>query len=210
MANNYIELKDIESPQKGFELCYEQPTPWELGRPQKPFLAVADRVVGPVLDAGCGTGNTSIYLAALGREVTGIDFVESALEKARAKASERGLNVRFLRRDAMTLADWDESFASVIDSGLFHVYEGEARDLYVRGLRRVLRSGGRLFLLSFAADAHEGGISLEQLARVFSDGWQVESVESVQGEINPQFVAQHPDAFPQEGPKMWFAVIRRA
>ena len=41
---------------------------------------------GTALDLGCGTGDTSIYLAQRGWDVTAVDFVEHALEKARAKA----------------------------------------------------------------------------------------------------------------------------
>ncbi len=41
---------------------------------------------GAALELGCGTGDTSIYLAKRGWQVTAVDFVPSALEKARAKA----------------------------------------------------------------------------------------------------------------------------
>ncbi len=39
----------------------------------------------------------------------------------------------------------------------------------------------------------------------FADGWDVESVQPVRGEVNPAFTAE----FPKDGSKMWFAVIRR-
>jgi hypothetical protein len=34
-------------------------------------------------------------------------------------------------------------------------------------------------------------------------------VDLVRGEVSPAFAAEHPDAFPEGGPKGWFAVIRR-
>jgi hypothetical protein len=40
--------------------------PWDIGRPQEPLAAAADRVTGPVLDAGCGTGGTALFFAARG------------------------------------------------------------------------------------------------------------------------------------------------
>src|SRR5262245_32824865 len=101
---------------------YAGKAPWDIGKPQQPFVTAADQVTSPLLDAGCGTGDTALFFAARGLRVTGIDFVEEAIRRARAKAAERGLTVEFLVKDAMTLADWDERFASVVDSGLFHVF----------------------------------------------------------------------------------------
>jgi cyclopropane fatty-acyl-phospholipid synthase-like methyltransferase len=168
-------------------------------------------VESPVLDAGCGTGNTALFFAARGREVTGIDFVEEALQRARAKALARGLTAEFLLRDAMTLATWDRRFASVIDSGLFHVYHGDDQRRYVAGLHHVLQPGGRLFLFSFTADDEhpEDGVSPRRLADIFSPGFRIESTRITQGELNPAFVAETPDAYPEGGPPMIFAVIRR-
>ena len=74
-----------------FESMYAGQAPWDIGRPQKAFLDVADRITGSVLDAGCGTGDTAIFLAGRGCQVTGIDFIEEAINRARHKAAERGL-----------------------------------------------------------------------------------------------------------------------
>src|SRR5947199_5251517 len=100
-----------------FENAYAGKAPWDIGRPQAPFVAVADRIRGPVLDAGCGTGDTALFLAGRGLRVTGIDFLEEPIRRARAKAAERGLaaeRVQFLVKDALTLADWNERFASAV------------------------------------------------------------------------------------------------
>jgi len=166
-------------------------------------------VISPVLDAGCGTGNTALFFAARGHRVTGIDFVEEAIRRARAKAAERDLPVEFLVKDAMTLGGWDERFASVIDSGLFHIYAGDEQRRYVQGLAHVVQPGGQLFLFTFTEEAPEGGVSRQQLYDIFADGWDVESVELVRGEVSPAFTAEFPEAFPEGGPKGWFAVIRR-
>src|SRR5689334_20725667 len=103
-----------------FEEFYAGPAPWEIGRPQGRFVAIADRVAGPVLDAGCGTGEHALFFAARGLRVVGIDFIEGAIGRALAKAAERGLAVEFLVKDATALGDWGERFASAIDCGLFH------------------------------------------------------------------------------------------
>jgi SAM-dependent methyltransferase len=205
-----LPMQNEPSALAGFTRIYaETNPPWDIGKPQPPFVAVADQVVSPVLDAGCGTGGTSIFFAARGEQVTGIDFVEEAIRRARAKAHEHGLAVEFLIKDAMTLRDWDKRFASVIDSGLFHIYTGDERRRYAQGLAHVLRPGGRLFLYSFNDDPSwpGGGVSRQELHDAFSDGWEVESLELVGGEVNPAFEAEFPGKFANM--KMWFAIIRR-
>jgi hypothetical protein len=49
-----------------FENAYAGQAPWDIGRPQKPFLDVSDQVAGPVLDAGCGTGDKALFYAGRG------------------------------------------------------------------------------------------------------------------------------------------------
>jgi SAM-dependent methyltransferase len=193
-----------------FETFYSGPAPWDIGKPQPAFVAVAGRVTSPVLDAGCGTGEHALFFAARGHHVTGIDFVEEAIRRARRKAAERGLAVEFLVKDATTLGDWGERFASVIDSGLFHVFSDDDRHRYVRGLARVVEPGGRVFLMCFS-DQEPGTegprrVSRQDLYDAFADGWEVESVEPVQIEVNPAFTGMK---FSEGGPKAWFAVIRR-
>ena len=192
-----------------FESAYAGPAPWEIGRPSDPLVAVADRVVGPVLDAGCGTGENALFFAARGLRVTGIDFVEEAIRRARGKATERGLTAEFLVKDALTLGDWGERFASVIDSGLFHVFTDEQRARYVAGLAHVTKPGGGLFLICFS-DEEPGTVgprrvSRQELYDAFADGWAVESVVPTQFVVNPESSI----AFSEGGPRCWFAVIRR-
>src|SRR5215813_3511453 len=91
-----------------FEELYAGPAPWDIGKPQGQFVAIADRVIGPVLDAGCGTGEHALFLASRGHRVIGIDFVEEAIRRAQRKAAERDLAVEFLVKDATTLGGWGE------------------------------------------------------------------------------------------------------
>lgn len=193
-----------------FESAYAGKAPWDIGKPQAPFVAVVDQVSSPVLDAGCGVGDTALFFAARGHQVTGIDFVEVAIERARRKADEGGLTARFLAKDALTLGEWNERFASIIDCGLFHVFSDDHRRRYVQGLRRVLEPGGRLFLLCMSDDepGTEGPrrISRKELYEAFADGWKIESLVPIRAEVNPEM----PDLpFSKGGPKAWFAVIRR-
>jgi SAM-dependent methyltransferase len=194
-----------------FEGMYNGKAPWDISMPQEPFAAIANRVTGPILDAGCGTGEHALFFAAQGHRVTGIDFVEEALRRARAKAAARGLAVEFLVKDATALADWGERFASVIDSGLFHCFSDDDRQRYVQGLAHVLQPGGWLFLMCFSDEepGTEGPrrVSRQELFGIFLDGWEVESVQATHFEVNPDF----PDIkFSEGGPRAWFAVVRRS
>jgi cyclopropane fatty-acyl-phospholipid synthase-like methyltransferase len=193
-----------------FENLYAGPAPWDIGRPQRQFVAIADRLTSPVLDAGCGTGEHALFLAGQGHQVIGVDFVDEAIRRARAKGAERGLAVEFLVKDATKLGGWGERFASVIDWGLFHVFSDDDRRRYVRGLAQVLEPGGQVFLSCFSDEepGNEGPrrVSRQELYDAFADGWVVESIQPVRCEIHPEFTEV---TFSEGGPKMWFAVIRR-
>jgi cyclopropane fatty-acyl-phospholipid synthase-like methyltransferase len=193
-----------------FEGLYAGPAPWDIGRPQKEFVAMAERVTGRVLDAGCGTGEHALFFAARGHRVVGIDFVPEAIRRARAKAAERGLSVEFLVKDATALGDWGERFDSVIDCGLFHVFSDDDRRRYVRGLARLLEPGGRLFLMCFSDEepGTEGPrrVSRQELYDAFADGWEVESFQPGRCEIHPEFTEV---TFSEGGPRTYFAIMRR-
>src|SRR5438270_5847149 len=93
-----------------FETAYAGQAPWEIGRPQRAFLDVADRITGSVLDAGCGTGENALFFASRGRKVTGIDFLAEPISRAKRKAAGRGLTVAFLVMDALALKELPEVF----------------------------------------------------------------------------------------------------
>src|SRR5260370_38617914 len=88
-----------------FEKAYAGKAPWDIGKPQAPFVAVADRVASPVLDAGCGTGGTALYFAARAHRVTGSAFLEEPMRRARGKAAERGMGVVCPVKDSLTHGD---------------------------------------------------------------------------------------------------------
>jgi SAM-dependent methyltransferase len=193
-----------------FEALYAGQAPWDIGKPQKPFVDAADRITGSVLDAGCGTGDTALFFASRGHKVTGIDFLEEPIRRAKQKAAERGLSVTFLVKDAMTLKDWSERFDNVIDSGLFHVFSDEDRRRYVEGLVTVLKPGGRLFLMCFS-DEEPGTqgprrVSKKELHDSFAQGWVIESIEPVRIEVRPDLKDM---PFSEGGPKAWFVLVGR-
>ncbi len=104
----------------------------------------AEAVVDPgddVLDACCGTGDLAIACARRGGKVTGLDFSERMLERARGKAPE----LEWIRGDVLAMPFGDASFDSVtVGFGVRNVEELEGA---LVELRRVLRPGGRLGIL---------------------------------------------------------------
>jgi cyclopropane fatty-acyl-phospholipid synthase-like methyltransferase len=193
-----------------FESAYAGQAPWDIGRPQKALLDVAGWITGAVFDSGCGTGENALYFAGRGCQVTGIDFLDEPIQRARRKAAERGLAANFLVKDALTLKDWTERFDNVIDSGLFHVFSDADRHLYVEGLAIILKPGGRLFLLCFS-DEEPGTqgprrVPKKELHDAFAEGWSVESIEPSRFEVQPDLKDL---SFSPGGPKAWFVEASR-
>jgi hypothetical protein len=179
--------------------------PWEIGRPQPAFAALAEAGAfqGRVLDLGCGTGEHALLAARLGLDVTGIDLSDTALRIAERNAAERGLTARFLHFDARRLTELGgELFDTVIDCELFHALEGADRAAYVTGLRSVLRPGGRYFLLCYSDSQPDvpHRVSRDEIPAAFADGWSVDSIEPATIDTNI-----HP-----EGVRGWLAALFRA
>jgi cyclopropane fatty-acyl-phospholipid synthase-like methyltransferase len=193
-----------------FQNAYAGQAPWDIGEPQPVFRALADGVVGSILDAGCGTGENALFFAARGHAVTGFDFLEEAIESAKRKAVERGIIATFLVQDALKLREWAVQFDNVIDSGLFHVFSDEDRVLYVLGLKAVLKREGRLFLACFS-DQTPGTqgprrVSQIELRDAFAEGWEIESIDAAQFEVRPE---ARQALFSDENPQAWLLVARR-
>jgi cyclopropane fatty-acyl-phospholipid synthase-like methyltransferase len=195
-----------------FQAIYAGQAPWDIGKPQRVFIDVADRIGGALLDSGCGTGDTSLFFAERGVRVVGFDFLDEPIRRAQAKAADRGLAPTFLVKDALTLADWSEHFDHAIDSGLFHVFSDEDRRRYVAGLAHVLLPGGRLFLLCFS-DEEPGTIGPRRITRqeleaTFAADWEIESIQAAQLEVRSDLPPEY--AFSEGGPKAWFTIVRRS
>jgi len=93
------------------------------------------------LDACCGTGDLAIAAERVGARVTGLDFSERMLERARRKAPE----LEWISGDLLELPFADASFDSAtVGFGARNVDDLEGA---LRELRRVLRPGGRLGIL---------------------------------------------------------------
>ena len=173
-----------------FDALYAAGTPaWDIGRPQSAFRELADRarLVGRVLDVGCGTGEHALMAAATGLDATGLDAAGTAIAIAKRKANERALTVQFMTWDALRLADLGQSFDTVLDCGLFHVLEDPDRPTFVEGLRTCMPADARYYMLCFS-DLEPGDwgprrIREDEIRLTFVDGWLVEAIEPSRIEI---------------------------
>jgi len=181
--------------------------PWDIGRPQPAFVRLADDGLlrGRVLDAGCGTGEHALLAAARGADALGVDVAPTAIERARSKAAERGLAARFEVADVLNLADLGLTFDTVIDSGLFHVFDDADRTRYVASLAEVVRDGGRCYLMCFSdrqpGDFGPRRVSQEELRAAFDGGWRIAGITANSFEIN--LLGGH------TGAQAWLAAIER-
>jgi SAM-dependent methyltransferase len=178
---------------------------WDVGRAQEEFVALADRgqIVPPVLDVGCGTGENILEMAERGFEAAGIDAAPRAIGKAIDKARERGLDVRFLVADALALATLGRRFRTVIDSGLFHVFDDEERAVFAASVADVLEPGGRYHLLCFSEHVPgEWGprrVTQDEIRRTFDRGWRIAEI------VETRFETTLPDG----AVRAWRATIER-
>lgn len=69
---------------------------------------------GRALDLACGAGRNALYLAACGYEVDAVDIAPFALERARVKARERGLQVNWIEADLDTFEPAHEGYDLIV------------------------------------------------------------------------------------------------
>jgi cyclopropane fatty-acyl-phospholipid synthase-like methyltransferase len=141
--------------------------------------------------------------AELGLDATGIDFSPKAIWLAENKARERSLDPQFLVADALELESRGRQYDTVLDCGLFHVFDDRERARFVRSLSSVVVSDGRYYMLCFS-DQQPGDwgprrVSEAEIHSSFADGWRVVSIESSRVETT----------LDTEGAHAWLAVIAR-
>jgi demethylmenaquinone methyltransferase/2-methoxy-6-polyprenyl-1,4-benzoquinol methylase len=115
-----------------------------MGLDQRWRRATVTAVVRPgdrVLDVCCGTGDLAVAALRAGGRVTGLDFSERMLERARRKSAD----VEWVQGDALALPFEDGSFDAATAG--FGVRNLDDLERGLAELRRVLRTGGRVAIL---------------------------------------------------------------
>ncbi len=157
--------------------------PWDTEQTPPEVVALVERgemAPGQALDLGCGTGTNSIYLARHGWEVVGVDFSGVAIRRARRKACQAGVNVRFYRADVTDLSFLEGPFDLALDIGCLHSLPEAGRARYAAELKRLVRPGGLYLLYAFTprpGRAVSRGVAPGELPRLFGSAFVIEREE---------------------------------
>ncbi len=173
----------------------DRPAPWETGRVQPAIIDAISRgwlANGPVLDAGCGTGENLVEIARrTGLQVHAVDCVPVALDKAKSCVDSNGLSeqVEIEFHDLRNPTLQHHRYGSIVDAGVLHVFSDEDRFRYLKGLGSAIRPGGSLVVVVFSdEEKREGGprrYSGKELDDLLeSAGWVVQARESHRYETN--------------------------
>ncbi len=110
---------------------------------------------GTALDLGCGIGVNSIYLAERGWQVTGVDWADEAIKRARSRASDKELDIQFVAEDA---GDWiaPHQFDLVVSTYALPS-SGEHRQKVLKNAVDAVAPGGTLLVIEWDRSmAHKG------------------------------------------------------
>lgn len=162
--------------------------PWDSGIVPPEIVALVEGSdalpPGRALDLGCGTGTSSLYLARHGWQVTGIDFTEPAVVRARAKARAEGVapeRARFLQGDVTRLdaLPLGEPYSLIYDVGCLHGVPVSERPRYVAGVARAAAPGATYMLYAFEHRASPGPAALPEadVRALFTPAFTIVRVE---------------------------------
>lgn len=107
-----------------------------------------------ILDMGTGTGFLALLLAEMGYEVTGADWAESKLDKAKEKMKKAGSSVNFVVEDAENLSFEAEQFDVVVSRHLIWTLANPASAF--KEWTRVTKIGGKVLTDIPAKRSHSG------------------------------------------------------
>lgn len=148
-----------------FHYWYFGQPPWDTGvSPPELLDFIQNHSPGRAIDIGCGTGTNVITLANAGWQVIGVDFAPRAIQLAKQKASEAGVQVELLMGDATKLQGIDGPFDLAFDLGCFHSIPQKERPKYLGQVDRILGSGGFWLMYGFLrSDANQTGPGLTEV-----------------------------------------------
>ncbi len=149
--------------------------PWDKGAPSPglvDFLKAESQLKrGTVCVPGCGTGHDVREWAQHGFTATGVDIAPTAMQLAREKTKEAGLDAEFIVADYLNGTP-PQPFDWVFEHTLFCAIQPEERDSYVSATHRWLRPGGDYLAVYYLIEDEDGPpfpSTREEILRRFSD-----------------------------------------
>ena len=144
---------------------------------------------GSALDIGTGNGVWGVQLAKRGWRVTGIDVVEKAIDRARQRCEDEGVDMRLLRGDVTALRDSGvgSGFRLLLDTGTFHGLDNEGRAAMGREISAIAAPEATLILDCFAPRPRgplPRRAGKRDVERAFPE-WEISAVEVADTEPDP-------------------------
>lgn len=134
-----MESEDWDRRYEGAELLW-------TAEPNRLLVSeVGTMAAGRALDLGCGEGRNAVWLADRGWTVTGVDFSEVGLEKARRLAEARGVTVEWVLADLRAYEAPPDAYDLVLVLYL-HLGADERRSVHAAAAA-ALRAGGTMLVV---------------------------------------------------------------
>ena len=217
-------MRALRRKSLGWEAIYSSrqrqllgPLQWESENPVGALVELFDRPGSEprtVLELGCGDGVNAVFMASRGCEVTAVDVSATALEMARAKQREAGVEVEWVEGDVFELEPPTEPYELVFDRGLLHHLPVFRFEDYKALVAERLAPDGRFHLIchhvstrpTVALDSTYGGamgkllglltgplvetgcgFTEDELREIFSDRFELESIELIDDDNHRPF-----------------------
>jgi len=181
--NNFIlEMKQLEYDKDYFNRRYMGMPPWEDSEPRSFVKKLFESgLSGKILDIGCGTGANVIYLTEQGLDITGIDFSEMAIMKARDYAKRLGIEATFFVRDFFNLPKDEQKYDTIIDCGLYHSLTYNDKGRYAEVIESLLNPGGTLNMFCTNENFGSGPkiVPKEEIENRFKNSFTINSINKI-------------------------------
>jgi 2-polyprenyl-3-methyl-5-hydroxy-6-metoxy-1,4-benzoquinol methylase len=217
-------MRGLRRKSLGWEAIYSSrqrqllgPLQWESENPVGALVELFDRrefQPRTVLELGCGDGVNALFMASRGCAVTAVDVSATALEMAREKQRDAGVEVDWVEGDAFGLEPDRQNYDFVFDRGMLHHLPVFRFEDYKELVADRLAPGGHFHLIchhvstrpTVALDGAYGGamgkllglltgplvetgcgFTDEELREIFTDRFEIESIQLIDDDNNRPF-----------------------
>ena len=155
--------------------------PWDTGTsPPEVLEFIARHSTGKALDLGCGTGTNLLALSQAGWDAWGVDYVWSAVKKARTRMKNAGFHPHVQYGDVLNLKGFGKEFNLILDIGCFHGLSREKKRIYLQNLGRLLKKKGSFLIFAYLQKGNDDFGFLEEdfqeLNNMFTLIWRKEGL----------------------------------